>query len=113
MAWRQAEYPLALGRREVRLSFEALGDRGPEGDPGQEPPSEHLVASAWKPPWDEALSPAQASLSVPGPHRITQRTGCALLSAFPYVSPSAVYMNLRTWVGTAEKGQGQVPAWTG
>lgn len=38
MAWQQAELPLVLGRRGVRLSFEALGDRGPEGDPGQEPP---------------------------------------------------------------------------
>ena len=109
VAWQQAGWPLVLGCREVRLSFEALGDRGPEGEPGEEPHSEHPVGSAWKPPGDEALSPTQASLSVPGPHRKAQRTGCALLSAFPYVSHSTVSVNLRTMGGHGRNGTGAGP----
>lgn len=109
VAWQQAGWPLVLGRREVRLSFEALGDRGPEGEPGQDPPSEHPLGSAWKRPGDEALSPNQASLSVPGPHRKAQRTGCALLSAFPYVSHSTVSVNLRTMGGHGRNGTGAGP----
>lgn len=52
------------------------------------------------------LSPTQASLSVPGPHRLTQRTGCALLASCPYVSRSTVYMNLRT-LGWARRKRGR------
>lgn len=55
------------------------------------------------------LSPTQASLSVPGPHRLTQRTGCALLASCPYVSRSTVYMNLRTLGGHGGNRAGAGP----